>query len=333
MQQNKKCITLALATLLFFQASFATAGAEKTTAPNKSVIIPAYNMKVYDQAIEKLYANHPGSRGASIATRVETDSTYFLGQPYLLGALGEGPNGQFDKRPLYRSDAFDCVTYVATIVALANSRNLQEFKKVMPKVDYKNGKVTYVNRNHFMSVDWNKNNEHDGYVQDITYKFLDRNGEPIAQVANTIINKPEWYNRKLADNIKSLKPLSSQQQATLLTELRDQGKQLQKEKSVLLYLPLTKLFDKQGQANNYIFNQIPSGSIIEIVRPNWDREKIMGTRVNVSHLGLAIRTKQGLMYREASSLEHKVVDEPLTEYLKGYLNSPTIKGINVQLIT
>ncbi len=318
----------ALTLLLLCSTGFAT-----TTDPNKAVVIPAYTMKTYDQAIEKLYADHPGSHSASIATRVETDSAYFLGQPYLLGALGEGPDGQFDKSPLYRSDAFDCVTYVATVVALANSRNLQEFKKTMPKVDYKDGIVKYINRNHFTSVDWNKNNEHSGYVRDITYKFHDKNGDPVAEIANTIINKPEWYNRKQANIIKTLKPLSPQQQTTLLTTLRDQGKKLQKEKSVLLYLPLTKLFDQQGQPNTYIFDQIPSGSIIEIVRPNWNTENVMGTRVNVSHLGLAIRTKQGLMYREASSIEHKVVDEPLTEYLKAYLDSPTIKGINVQLIT
>ncbi len=103
----------------------------------------------------------------------------------------------------------------------------------------------------------------------------------------------------------------------------------------MLYLPLRRLFKADGQPNIYLFKQIPSGSVIEIIRPDWDLHSQIGTRMNVSHLGLAVRTSKGLMFREASSLDtigKTVIDVPLTNYLKGYLHSPTVKGINVQKI-
>ena len=81
----------------------------------------------------------------------------------------------------------------------------------------------------------------------------------------------------------------------------------------------------------YLFSQIPDSTIVEIVRPNWNLEKLIGTNLHVSHLGFVVHTEQGVMYREASSVKAKVVDIPLIDYLQAYINSSTIKGINLQL--
>ncbi len=37
-------------------------------------------------------------------------SEEFLGKPYILGALGEGPKARYDQFPAYRVECFDCVT-------------------------------------------------------------------------------------------------------------------------------------------------------------------------------------------------------------------------------
>jgi len=78
-----------------------------------------------------------------------------------------------------------------------------------------------------------------------------------------------------------------------------------------------------------IQKQIPDGSIIEIVRPNWDLTKEIGTHLHISHLGFAFRTHQGLVFRNASSTLHKVADVPLDQYLQEASKNPTIKGIMV----
>ncbi len=63
-------------------------------------------------------------QAASLPQRVEAISELFLGVPYKLGALGEGPGGEFDRDPLIRFDAFDCTTFVETVMALALNSDL-----------------------------------------------------------------------------------------------------------------------------------------------------------------------------------------------------------------
>lgn len=247
----------------------------------------------------------------------------------MLGALGEGQQGKYDQHPLYRTDAFDCVTYVSTVIALAKADNLSTFKKEILKIRYQNANPAFTHRNHFMTVDWNKNNAANGYVRDITYKFTDKNGKPVAKVANAIIDKPRWYQTFKLNSLQLLNNLPSDRALHLLSNLQNESKKMQQERGVILYLPLDKLYNSKGVREQTIFDQIPSGAIIEIVRPNWQLQDKIGTNLNVSHLGFAIRTKEGLMYREASSQYHKIVDIKLSDYLKKYLTSETVKGISI----
>jgi hypothetical protein len=117
-----------------------------------------------------------------------------------------------------------------------------------------------------------------------------------------------------------------------LQTLKQEGSQLPKATSIIPYLPLDSLFDSTGKANDYLFKQIPNAAIIEIVRPNWDLSKEIGTHLNISHLGFAIWKNRILYFREASSQHGRVVDVPLVDYLRDTLKSPTIKGINVQVV-
>ncbi|MCD6045290.1 MAG: Protein of uncharacterized function [Gammaproteobacteria bacterium] len=286
-------------------------------------IIPPYTVAVYDATIQKLYANQPKNK------RLEYFSAAFLGEPYLNGALGEGVEGEFDQSPLYRSDAFDCMTYVSTVLALLHAHNAQEFKEMIKKINYQSGFVSYQNRNHFTSIDWNPNNEKQGFIKDITMGLHDQNNQSVAQINSTYINKKAWYAQKTLASIKLLSPITPEKQQQLLLRLQGLSREMSNQYSHLAYVPLTVLFNKQGQPNVFVFDQIPSGSIIEIVRSNWKKD---GTDLDVSHLGFALRTKDGLVYREASSIENKVIDIPLAEYLRGYLNTPTVEGINIQLV-
>ncbi len=295
-------------------------------------IIPRYQIENYNKDIIRLYRINIYPK--DIIKKVEIFSRFFLGKPYYLGALGEGQSAEFDKSPLYRTDRFDCDTYVSAVLALAEANNLRQFQKTIKKVRYQNAEVSYLNRNHFTSIDWNKNNIKNGYLKDITRQFINPKGRPVFALATAYINKPMWYKMKKADTIKYFTKLPKEKEQKLLTNLHDLANKVTVEKSVIPYIPLTTLF-KNNKPNNYLFNQIPSGAVIEIIRPNWDLTKTIGTHLNVSHMGLAIRTKNGLVFREASFSEKygkKIIDISLTTYLKSCLNSPTIKGINVQQI-
>ena len=97
-------------------------------------------------------------------------------------------------------------------------------------------------------------------------------------------------------------------------------------------MPLAVLFDAQQKANLYLFDQIPSGAIVEIVRPNWDLTQRIGTHLNVSHMGFVFRRNGQLLFRDASGLKQSVAETPLMDYLRQYLSSPTVKGINVHVV-
>ena len=106
-----------------------------------------------------------------------------------------------------------------------------------------------------------------------------------------------------------------------MEKLHQQGDKVKVVTSRLDYIALNELFKKRNGklfANQKVFSHIPSGTIVEIVRANWNLKKMIGTNLNVAHMGFAIRTKKGLMFREASSEHSLVIDVPLAKYLVRY---------------
>ena len=108
---------------------------------------------------------------ADIGTRIGMISEAFLGMPYeghpLIGDA-ETPE-QF---VVYLSGV-DCVTFVDYVVALAYARDLDGFYNVLRRMRYRDGHVSFLNRNHFFTQWISRNPE----VVDVT----DRVG-PVAAV-------------------------------------------------------------------------------------------------------------------------------------------------------
>ncbi|ARB93540.1 N-acetylmuramoyl-L-alanine amidase-like domain-containing protein [Legionella longbeachae] len=287
--------------------------------------------KQANSSIEELYHRLNSMPNNSMPQRIDWISGQFLGVPYLLGSLGEGPKASYDQFPQYRVDAFDCDTYVNTVLSLALANSLTSFQQCVKNIRYKNGTVSYIQRNHFTGLDWNQNNQQSGLLKDITLNFKDQNHQSVAKIAEAVINKPNWYAYKTIDTIR-LENGNKETTEKRLDELKNEGSKLEITSERVPYLPFTALFPEKNKPNMHLFAQIPNGAIIEIVRPNWDLSQKIGTSLNISHLGFAIRDKGQLYFRQASSDYGKVVDVPLIEYLEKTLDSPTIKGINVQVV-
>jgi len=267
----------------------------------------------------------------NISERISIISEKFLGKPYFLGALGEGNHGDYNQLPLYRTDVFDCETYVDTVLALAFASNLNDFKHYINQIRYRDGHVAFIYRNHFTCLDWNINNQHEGFVKDITTTIHDKHNKSIVKFASALINKPAWYNH-MNTSIIQIPNIDENSRAKLLESLKLEGSNLPIVTSTIPYIPLTALFNEDGKENDYLFKQIPNAAIIEIVRPNWNLSEEIGTNLNVSHLGFAIWENDKILFRQASSSEHQVIDIPLIDYLRNTLKSPTIKGINIQIV-
>lgn len=84
----------------------------------------------------------------------------YLGVKYVNDPLGEGVG--YDADPLIRDDAFDCLTYVETVLACGNVDRLNQIR-------YANGKISFENRNHFFTSDWLRNNA--DLVENISVDF------------------------------------------------------------------------------------------------------------------------------------------------------------------
>jgi hypothetical protein len=113
------------------------------------------------------------AKAASISG-IEAFSSRHMGAPYVVDPLGEGKGP--DKDPVVREDAFDCMTFVETVLARTLGIDLQSIR-------YKDGRVDYLTRNHFVSLDWLKNNA--GLVEAADF------GLPV-RVKKTVIDKAKW---------------------------------------------------------------------------------------------------------------------------------------------
>ncbi|MDF1757984.1 MAG: DUF1460 domain-containing protein [Legionellaceae bacterium] len=282
--------------------------------------------------IQAIFKRLDSIRFKDFPSKIAYINKQFINKPYSFNALGEGANGQFDQTPLYSLDVFDCETYVDTVMALALATDLSSFQRYIKKIRYKQGVVSFLNRNHFTCLDWNVNNQNQGLVKDITKEIHNKNNQSLALIATTCIDKNNWYKNMSINRIRIPEASDTQKQKKLLL-LRKKGQELSKYTSKIPYIPLNALFKKSGEANLQVFKQIPNGSIVEIVRPNWNLRKLIGTNLNVSHLGFVIWEKDTPYFVHASSDKLIVMKTPFIEYLRNAQKNPLIQGVNVQTIS
>ena len=268
------------------------------------------------------------ARNGDISESVNKLSAVFLGRSYnTLGPLGEGVDATYDQDPLWRTDEFDCTTYVETVMALLLADDIEDFKRRITEIRYQNGKISFITRNHFTSADWIPQNIELGVIEDITTEVFN---EKYIEMASSKINKKEWYKKMNMDRISILEKSTLEDREDLLNELQEEGNQYDPVMASIPFMPIKHIFKKNKKLRRRVFNSINSGDIINIVRPNWNLEKYIGTNINVSHQGLAIRDNGSLYFRHASPSGKGVVKQDLLEdYLRKYIGHKTVKGINI----
>lgn len=100
----------------------------------------------------------------------------YVGARYVADPLGEGRAPDTD--PLIRFDAFDCTTFVETVLADGDVQRLN-------KIRYADGVPDFVRRNHFIEIDWLSNNS--DIVQNVSGRYA-----PTATHTVTI-DKKNWF--------------------------------------------------------------------------------------------------------------------------------------------
>ncbi len=101
----------------------------------------------------------------SIGEKLRWLTEQFIGKPYVIWPLIGSPDIPEQFTATY--DAFDCVTYLETCLALAWAKNVDEVDDLLRKIRYRNGNVKWEDRLHY-TTDWNKYHIKRGVFQDIT---------------------------------------------------------------------------------------------------------------------------------------------------------------------
>jgi hypothetical protein len=106
-----------------------------------------------------LASSAAGGARAAAATRP------LVGAPYVLSALGEGAGPDAD--PRFRLDAFDCLGFLETAIALGSSRSLEEAAHALDDVRY-GGPPALDARNHEVQAQWLPRNLAKGWIVELT---------------------------------------------------------------------------------------------------------------------------------------------------------------------
>lgn len=256
------------------------------------------------------------NKDMSFAERLQSLCEIFLNTPYGPWHDGSSLESLDDFHP--DLNQLDCVTFVEVVLALIKTKPIidihqfiDDFMSTLRHIHYANGKPDFISRNHFICVDWIVNNKF--MVEDITKNLFATTVDAVAQ-----IDKLNWMRKH---NIM---------QHGLLAITPQQEQKFAVQESRIPYIPTIELLKQFKECED----KMPEYSIVNIVRPDWNLKEKIGTNLNTSHLGFAIKNSaQQLSFYHATSVAKKVVKLPLLDYVTQLQDSPTIGGVNVLVIS
>jgi hypothetical protein len=218
-------------------------------------------------------------RDRPLDQRISALSKALLGVPWLNNPAGEGRSPDLD--PPARYDAFDCLTYVEEVLALAFSPDPRGIPTVRRALRY-GAEVppNYEDRLHFMELQWVPAAVKAGFLQDITHEIGETRRVRKQVGPNTW---RAWSKRKLF-NLPDHKLPTGEIDIQLL--------------------PLSEALAHRAR--------IPNGSILLLVRQ--DRPQIP---ILVSHLGFVLQENQETWFRHSTKMGKK--PRSRTDRLSWYL--------------
>jgi hypothetical protein len=275
-------------------------------------------MQVFDDEIALIYKNKVSNPDVSINQNMVAVARYFLNRPFLLFALGEGEQGTYDQAPLYRTDAFDCETFVLTVLALSQSNSLESFRKRMLALNYENDQPDFFERNHFTATQWLPNNQKKGFVKDITTKIY-----PKATRVSAKVNVGTWFQTLPSDRIQMIKPISPSAAEALFTELKKSAPKNKIASGLITFIPRKVILSPKG---SQILKKIPDGSIIQFVGKLPQATKFSSSPYYLGHFAVSFHQNGELWLFESSLMDGKVIAIPAKKYIGGWMGA---RGITV----
>jgi hypothetical protein len=302
-----KIILTALLTLAAAPAFCAPAALEalRLAVPEAANFIPAVTAP----------APAAGSAAALAGASLFAASSRFLGVPYVLGPLGEGPQGEFDRGPLVSYTGLDCTTFVEETMAFALGGDEASSLEILRRIRYRGGIISYQTRNHFTEADWLPNNIAAGFLRDITGEVAGAGVRAVRKV----ISKRAWYQAKTEADLKGFDGETPAQRAERLARFRALGAAMPDQDVTLSYVPLEDLAA--------LLPRIPSGTVVSLVREARDDKPTV-----ISHQFFIFDGPGGKIIRHAS-LGKMVLDVPAADYISKLAGSSwRVLGFNLAAV-
>lgn len=229
--------------------------------------------------------------------RLREISGQFLGKAYLASPLGEGQG--IDPDPLIRFDAFDCTTYVETVMAMSLSRSKQDVLPILNHIRYSKGQVDFNSRRHLPAFQWLDELTDKQVLMDVTAGL----GHDIAYLEQQI-SPYAWSNRQW--RIVPQLPASS----------------IPSKKLQLPYIPLHNILPALGD-----FSQPAVLSVVKFPRDD--------APILVSHHALLFHIDDQKRVRHASPDKNAVVEESLESFVKRLQRQRywPVAGLNVAVLS
>lgn len=230
-----------------------------------------------EAAIEAALSAPPGGPRAAAA------SAPLLGVRYHLSPLGEGAGE--DPDPRFRLDAFDCVTFVETAMALGSAASLDEARRALDDIRYR-ARVHVADRLHEVLSQWIPSNQEKGWIAPASRLAA---GDA-ARVERVTYDAARWRRLAAAGQRLTGVPLDAAPIGTFEVEV----------------VPVAALAAAAPR--------IPDGTVAFVVRAERD-----ASLTRVSHAGLVVVRDGRRLVRHASSSPGvmRVVEEPLARFVAG----------------
>ena len=262
----------------------------------------------------------------TINTRLIKATDIFMHRPYQYDSVGDGEHADFDTRPLLATHGFDCLSLTNMVLAMVLSVSKEDFHNKYVRIRYQDAFPSYFSRHHFMSFQWRPSNIGHGFIKNISTNFVDANHVALAKTLRTPVNYKRWliFQKNL---LEKHKPLTSLQRK-IFTRHYHASSSLD---ATLSYISFSD-FLAHTKNTEAVLAQITPGSIIYFVTPQWDLRSVIGTHLDIGHLGFVVAKNQTLYFRHASL--SGVVEIPLVDYIKSLAKkNKAFKGFVVDRIS
>ncbi len=135
----------------------------------------------------------------TITEKMNRFSEYFLGTPYNLNCVGDGPYALYEAWPLVNFKETNCMAFCEHVLALSISDYWDNFFNNLQQIRYRDGFIGMKTRNHYTMADWLPQNS--WLLQDVSRQV---GGTFTRQVTRTISHRKFFAAKGIRDTVDVL---------------------------------------------------------------------------------------------------------------------------------